>query len=169
MLFDCESDARRKQWRFMNRHLGLAQPLSVIQLWNSISEMRRYLRYLPNPNPNAYLLQNEKLRDLLVASMPKAVEELMQQANFQWEDVNKTDIEVVTYLNQLQTILNKSVRHIKGKREDKVPHKKNNQYKSRRNNGNGKDKKVCNYCTKKKGKTWYGHTESECRNKKKDE
>ena len=28
----CEPDARRQQWIFMNRHLGLAQPLSVQQL-----------------------------------------------------------------------------------------------------------------------------------------
>ena len=32
----------------------------------------------------------------------------------------------------------------------------------------GKSKKTCAYCTKKKGKTWYGHTEEECREKIRD-
>ena len=135
----------------MNRHLGLAQPLSVQQLWNRLSEMRRYLQYLPYPNPNAYFLHNEELCYLLVASIPIGVEELMKQANFICNDPTKTDIEVVTYLNRLQLILHKIARQVKGKREDKIPQKKIKQYKSRRNNG--KNKKICNYCPKRKGRT----------------
>ena len=56
---------------------------------------------------------------MLVASMSTGVEDLIKQASFIWYDLTKTDIEVVTYLNRLQLILQKNGSPSKGRGEEK--------------------------------------------------
>ena len=150
--------ARQEQKRFMNRNLAKPKDMTPNAYWNRIQEMNRLLEYLPGVGNR---FPPDQLREIVVTTMPAWMENTMIQANFKWESDELTDREVVDYLQRLygmeKTILGAQS---KGKKDGSKTAKKKSQ--------NSKNRKVCNYCTKKRGETWYGHTDAECRTKKRD-
>merc|ERR1712026_221877 len=110
-----EPDARRKQHRMITKRRGMVKGVSPHQFWNRISELKRYMPYLLHHNEKGRLIDDDQLREIFITAQDDGIEDLMEQANYDWEDENKTDIEVVNYVNRLHLILNKS----KPKRSEK--------------------------------------------------
>jgi len=105
----CGPNSRRYQKQMIQTQLKLPKGVRPKAFWIRLMTIARYMKYLPSgSNPNAFLLSKEELRDALVAAMPSGIEKQMKTVNYKWDDPNKTDMEVVTYLNDLHTICNKS-------------------------------------------------------------
>ncbi|CAJ1945691.1 unnamed protein product, partial [Cylindrotheca closterium] len=160
----CPSDARQKQRRFINKSLRLPKNMSIRVFWNRLLFMFRCYPHLPGtgttPTP-------EHRRELLIQCLPTSVENDMTRGDYRWDDPNKTDIDLINYLTRLQTIGFSETRSIPTKTTVTKKKTEHRNFKKDRKNGPNK-KKICDYCTKKKGFTFYGHTEDQCNNKKKD-
>jgi len=153
-LLFMDATARTDQKRFMHRHIGKPKDMTSKQLHARLSEMNRYIKYMPGDKP---AMEADELTDIFVYAHKQWTRDLMTQSDFRyWE---KTPREVVNYLSRLSLIEGMIDKNTKPKSMNDST--KPSAHKASQNKA--KNKKQCNFCHK------YGHLEAECRNKKRAE
>jgi hypothetical protein len=157
VLMFCDSRAWRQQKRFMRR-LGRPRAMTISAFNSHLETMNWYINYLPGTGDP---LGEEEMRIALIEAQPDWMKTVMEEANYEWDDLEKhSKQEVLQYLGRL-SLIQASI--------DDAKNKSKNKFKNNRNKGKPPEKKKtstithCNYCNKN------FHTEEQCRKKKRDE
>jgi hypothetical protein len=156
-LMFCDIRARRQQKRFMRR-LGRPHQMTITTFSSRLDTMNRYINYLPGTGEP---LGEEEMRIALIEAQPDWMKTVMEEANYEWDDLEKhSKQEVLQYLGRL-LLIQESIKDAKIKSKNKF---KNNGNKGKSPEKKGTNAvKHCNYCNKNY------HTEEQCRKKKRDE
>eukprot|EP00980_Cylindrotheca_fusiformis_P017305 scaffold5363_cov122-Cylindrotheca_fusiformis.AAC.1 len=156
----CSETARRDQKSFMRRALGKPQDMNIHDFWDRIRRMNRYMAYMPRSNNNN-IFDSMELREMLADRLGDQAKRVLKfNTGFDYEDPNLPDKQVVDVFDRAIDIAD----HMRPNNyNQRRAHKKGTEAKTKKT-----DKPVCNYCSKKHKKVFTGHTDAECRTKKRD-
>jgi hypothetical protein len=132
--------------------------MTITTFSSRLDTMNRYINYLPGTGEP---LGEEEMRIALIEAQPDWMKTVMEEANYEWDDLEKhSKQEVLQYLGRL-LLIQESIKDAKIKSKNKF---KNNGNKGKSPEKKGTNAvKHCNYCNKNY------HTEEQCRKKKRDE
>ena len=150
----------------MKRSIGLPNDQLTSTLLSRLQQFNRYLLYLPGTGSK---FDAADIREMVYNALPGYVHTIIATADYKWFDENKTDSEVIAYIDRLLII--GSVARGEKPKPNKQPHvhkrHENTKFKFNKHNNNYKNDKFkkgkpkCTFCGH------MGHEDSQCRFKQK--